>query len=83
MQVLHQLPHIKDKDLLVGIDTSDDAAVYRISVDRAAVTSLDFFPPLVDDPDTFQSFCHGSCFLRSEAQAMMPSASSSAIRSSL
>jgi selenide,water dikinase len=53
MQVLHQLPHTKDKDLLVGIDTSDDAAVYRISEDLAAVTSLDFFPPIVDDPHTF------------------------------
>jgi selenide,water dikinase len=53
MQVLHQLPHIKDKDLLVGVETSDDAAVYRISDDLAAVTSLDFFPPIVDDPYTF------------------------------
>jgi selenide,water dikinase len=53
MQVLHQLPHTKDKDLLVGLETSDDAAVYRISDDLAAVTSLDFFPPIVDDPFTF------------------------------
>jgi selenide,water dikinase len=53
MQVLHQLPHTKDKDLLVGVETSDDAAVYRITDDLAAVTSLDFFPPIVDDPHTF------------------------------
>jgi selenide,water dikinase len=53
MQVLHQLPHTKDKDLLVGVETSDDAAVYRITEDLAAVSSLDFFPPIVDDPYTF------------------------------
>lgn len=53
MQVLHQLPHVTDENLLVGIDTSDDAAVYRISDDLAAVTTLDFFPPIVDDPFTF------------------------------
>lgn len=53
MQVLHQLPKIKDKDLLVGLDTADDAGVYRISDDLAVVTTLDFFPPIVDDPYTF------------------------------
>lgn len=53
MQVLHQLPHVKDKDLLVGIETADDAGVYRISDELAIISTLDFFPPLVDDPFTF------------------------------
>ncbi len=53
MQVLHQLPKTDDPALLVGTETSDDAAVYRISDDLAVVTSLDFFPPIVDDPYTF------------------------------
>jgi selenide,water dikinase len=53
MQVLHQLPEIKDKNLLVGVDTADDAGVYRISDDLVVVTTLDFFPPIVDDPYTF------------------------------
>ncbi len=53
MQVLHQLPHVKDKDLLVGIETADDAGVYRISDGLAIISTLDFFPPLVDDPFTF------------------------------
>ncbi len=53
MQVLHQLPTQKDKNLLVGFDKADDAGVYRISDDTAVVVTLDFFPPIVDDPFTF------------------------------
>lgn len=53
MQVLHQLPHIKDKDLLVGIETADDAGVYRVSEGLAVISTLDFFPPIVDDPYLF------------------------------
>lgn len=53
MQVLHQLPHVKDKDLLVGIETADDAGVYKISEELAVITTLDFFPPIVDDPYLF------------------------------
>ena len=37
-------------DLLVGFDTSDDAAVYRLADDLAVVRTIDFFPPIVDDP---------------------------------
>jgi selenide, water dikinase len=40
-------------DLLVGLDPADDAAVYRLDDDRALVFTVDFFPPLVDDPDDF------------------------------
>jgi selenide, water dikinase len=40
-------------DLLVGLDPADDAAVYRLDDDRAIVFTVDFFPPLVDDPRTF------------------------------
>ena len=39
--------------LLVGTSTSDDAAVYRLSEDLAIVMTVDFFPPIVDDPFTF------------------------------
>ncbi|MDX6480143.1 MAG: selenide, water dikinase [Gaiellaceae bacterium] len=41
------------EDLLVGLDPADDAAVYRLDDDRALVFTLDFFPPLVDDPALF------------------------------
>src|SRR4029078_11769661 len=37
-------------DLLVGLDTSDDAAVYRLRDDLAIVVTTDFFTPIVDDP---------------------------------
>src|SRR6188474_3478412 len=40
-------------DLLVGIETSDDAAVYRISETQAIVATTDFFMPIVDDPFDF------------------------------
>lgn len=53
MQVLHQLAHVKDKDLLVGIETADDAGVYKISQDVAVISTVDFFPPIVDDPYTY------------------------------
>lgn len=53
MQVLHGLPRVDDPNLLVGADHFDDAAVYRIDDNTALVTTLDFFPPLVDDAYTF------------------------------
>ena len=40
-------------DLLVGLDPADDAAVYRLDDERAIVFTVDFFPPVVDDPRTF------------------------------
>jgi selenide,water dikinase len=43
------------EDLLVGLDPADDAAVYRLDDERALVFTLDFFPPLVDDPYAFGS----------------------------
>ena len=41
------------KELLVGIETSDDAAVYRINDEQALVATTDFFMPIVDDPYDF------------------------------
>ena len=40
-------------DLLVGLDPADDAAVYRLDESTALVFTVDFFPPVVDDPRTF------------------------------
>jgi selenide, water dikinase len=42
-----------DPDLLVGLAPSDDAAVYKLDDERALVFTLDFFPPIVDDPADF------------------------------
>ncbi|RKD32479.1 selenide, water dikinase SelD [Thermohalobacter berrensis] len=52
-QVLCQIPKMEDKNLLVGIDTSDDAAVYKINDNTALIQTVDFFTPVVDDPYTF------------------------------
>lgn len=53
-RVLEKLPKgPPDSDLLVGYDSKDDAAVYRVSDSLAIVQTLDFFPPMVDDPYTF------------------------------
>ena len=43
----------RDPNLLVGFDKSDDASVYRISDELALVQTVDFFPPIDDDPYTF------------------------------
>lgn len=53
MQVLKYIPRVKHPNLLVGTETSDDAAVYQISDDNALIVTVDFFPPIVDDPFTF------------------------------
>lgn len=47
------MPKISDPNLLVGISTADDAAVYKLSDDMAIVETVDFFTPVVDDPYTF------------------------------
>src|SRR3954452_453359 len=53
-QVLRDLPgRGDDPNFLVGTETSDDAGVYRLSPGLALVQTLDFFPPLVDDPFVF------------------------------
>lgn len=39
--------------LLVGLDQPDDSAVYQVSEDRAIISTMDFFPPVVDDPYSF------------------------------
>jgi selenide,water dikinase len=53
-QILSDLPpRASDPNLLVGTETSDDAGVYRVAEGLAIVQTVDFFPPLVDDPFTF------------------------------
>ena len=51
--VLKRLPAQTDPNLLVGFETSDDAAVYRLREDLAIVQTVDFFTPIVDDPALF------------------------------
>jgi selenide, water dikinase len=51
--VLKRLPLQTDPNLIVGFETSDDAAVYRLREDLAMVQTVDFFTPIVDDPWLF------------------------------
>lgn len=52
-QLLEDIKVHHDPNLLVGFDRSDDASVYKISDDLALVQTVDFFPPIADDPYTF------------------------------
>jgi selenide,water dikinase len=52
-RLLRAIPQAANARLLVGKETRDDAAVYRLRPDLALVTTVDFFPPMVDDPYTF------------------------------
>src|SRR3954462_9094199 len=49
-QVLRSIPKVEDPNLLVGTETHDDAGVYKLTEDLALVQTLDFFPPVVNDP---------------------------------
>src|SRR6187397_3286871 len=46
---------VEAENLLVGLAPADDAAVYRLDDERALIFTLDFFPPIVDDPADYGS----------------------------
>ncbi len=50
---MSKLPKFKNDKLIVGLETSDDACVYKISDNLAMIQTVDFFTPVVDDPYTF------------------------------
>ena len=52
-QLLEGIKVRTDPNLLVGFDRSDDASVYKVTDDLAIVQTVDFFPPIADDPYTF------------------------------
>jgi selenide,water dikinase len=52
-ELLHGFVPAEAENLLVGLDPADDAAVYKLDEERALVFTIDFFPPIVDDPDDF------------------------------
>ena len=52
-QLLEDIRVHHDLNLLVGFDKSDDASVYKVSDDLALVQTVDFFPPIADDPYLF------------------------------
>jgi len=52
-QVLATVPRWADENVLIGFDTADDAGVYKLTAELALVQTVDFFTPIVDDPETF------------------------------
>lgn len=52
-EIVGELPKFFDEHLLVGTETNDDGAVYQISDELALIQTLDFFPPVVDEPSLF------------------------------
>ena len=52
-KLLDGIKTLSDPNLLVGFDKSDDASVYKVSDELALVQTVDFFPPIADDPYTF------------------------------
>ena len=52
-QVLRHLPKVLDRNLIVGAEHADDAGVYKLTDELAVINTLDFFPPVIDDPYTF------------------------------
>ena len=52
-ELLRGFVPVEAENLLVGLDPADDAAVYKLDDERALVFTIDFFPPIVDDPDDF------------------------------
>ncbi len=68
VKLLDNLPVNRDERLLVGYDKVDDAAVYQVSDDLALIQTLDFFPPIVDDPYMFGQIA--ACNALSDVYAM-------------
>ena len=50
---MQALPIQSHPDLLVGMETADDAGVYRLTPEIALIQTVDFFTPVVNDPYTF------------------------------
>lgn len=51
--ILGNLPRVSSPNLLVGFDSSDDAAVYQLNDTQSLISTADFFSPMVEDPRTF------------------------------
>lgn len=62
--------------MLLGFDTSDDAAVYRLRDDLAAVLTVDFFTPVVDDPYEYGAVAAANALSDVFAMGAQPSAPS-------
>ena len=67
-QVLSEIPNLPNPNLLIGYDTADDACVYKVNDQTALISTVDFFPPMVDDPFLFGQIAAANAI--SDAYAM-------------
>src|SRR4029078_5418917 len=65
-------PGLIPKDLLGGMENSDDAAVYRINDRQAIVATTDFFMPIVDDPFDFGAIAATNAICDGDAMCAQP-----------
>ncbi len=59
---MDKLPTFSDPNLLVGFESGDDAAVYKLNDRQALIFTVDFFPPVVDDPFSFGAVAAANSF---------------------
>ncbi len=52
-KILDKLPPSEDKNLITGFEAHEDAAVYKLTDELAVISTLDFFPPITEDPYTY------------------------------
>ena len=71
-QVLRHLPPITDPNVLVGVNTADDAAVYKIRDDLAIAATVDYFTPVVDDPYDFGAIAVANALSDCYAMGVQP-----------
>jgi selenide,water dikinase len=71
-QVLRQLTHVDDPNILIGPDTADDVGAYRISETSALVMTTDFFAPVVDDPYWFGAIAAANSLSDMYAKGVQP-----------
>ena len=82
-EILDKLPTLHDPRLIVGFDKSDDASVYIINDELALVQTLDFFPPIVDDPYMFGQIAATNALSDIYAMGGEPKLAMKRVRSSL
>ena len=59
---MEKLPKFHDENLLVGFESGDDAAVYKLNDRQALIFTVDFFPPVVDDPFSYGAVAAANSF---------------------
>lgn len=72
-QVLRHLPPLTDPNVIIGLNTADDAAVYRVRDDLAIAFTVDYFTPVVDDPYDFGAIAVANALSDCYAMGVQPS----------